>query len=169
MRRRARSKCRSASRRLWRVQRRRPAPRPGQASSEAWRSRGGFSQGRNGRKGESRFPLPALHLLLFFGGPTVVASSFHSRSPTPEGPSKRPREDPEAAIEGTADSRPAGEPPAPERAAQGGGEMVTARPGQALEDLPVAPTARLPRAAGLSGASLTSFCVRGVRQLLPHC
>ena len=67
------------------------------------------------------------------------ASSFRSRSPTPEGPSKRPREDSEVVAEGTAASGPIEEPPVPERAARDVGEMVAARLGQAPEDLSAAP------------------------------
>ena len=84
-------------------------------------------------------------------------SSFRSRSTTPEGPSKRPREDSEVAIEETTEAESAREPPAPEQAA--GVAMVTeaARPGQAPETLSVAPAARLPEATDISGSLLLPF------------
>ena len=88
-------------------------------------------------------------------------SSFRSRSPTPEGPGKKPREDSEVAVEETADTEFIGEPPAPERAAEDSGEMVVARPGQAPETLSAAPAAHMPRATDTSGMLLLSFDSEG--------
>ena len=92
---------------------------------------------------------------------TTGASFFRSRSPTPEGPSKRPREDSEVVAEETSDTGPIEEPPVPERAARDVGEMVTARLGQAPEDLPAAPAAHTPEAMDTFGALLLSFISEG--------
>ena len=67
----------------------------------------------------------------------------------------------EVIAEGMADSRPNEEPPAPERAARDGGEMVTACLGQAPEDLPAAPAAHMPGATDTSGTLLASFASEG--------
>ena len=88
-------------------------------------------------------------------------SSFRSRSPTPDGPSKRPQEDSEVAAEETADAELAGDPPAPEQAAGDTRMTDVTRPGQAPETLSAAPTAHMLEATETSGSLSLSFGSEG--------